>query len=279
MSKTNNDAQSYEVGTAIADKSKPTISSEVQMNDAVATSESTDVKPQISSNTANLKKKIIKDGNISVKTRDIVSSKNNIDSLLKSLDAYYENEDAQNSDYEINYSLKIRVPANNFEKLIASIETGNDEIINKSIQARDITAEFFDIETRLANKREYLNRYKALLSKAGTIKDILAIEENIRTLVEEIESNEGRLKLLGDQVAFSTLMVSLVQQKDFVYKPQQKDRFWERVKKSIENGWNKIIEFLLFLISIWPFIILGILAFLGFKRFKKPKTNKNDQQN
>jgi hypothetical protein len=42
------------------------------------------------------KKKIIKDGNVSVKNNDINPSKKGIDDLLKKLNAYYKNEDLQN---------------------------------------------------------------------------------------------------------------------------------------------------------------------------------------
>ncbi|MBP7185017.1 MAG: DUF4349 domain-containing protein, partial [Saprospiraceae bacterium] len=218
------------------------------------------------------KKKIIKDGNISVKTNDINASKKAIDDLLKKLNAYYEREDLQNDDQTISYDLKIRVPANNFEIFITSLEKGNLEIVSKSIQARDVTEEFVDVETRLSNKREYLKRYKELLSKASTVKDILAIEENIRTIQEEIESKEGRLNYLTDQVTFSTLDINLFKEKEFVYKPQPQDKFSERVKKSISNGWTSVVNFTLWTISIWPYYILILVGFFVIKRvFKKYK--------
>lgn len=220
------------------------------------------------------KKKIIKDGNISVKTNDIIASKKGIDDLLKKLNAYYESEDLQNNDQTISYDLKIRVPADNFEKLISSIENGKDEIKSKSIQARDVTEEYVDIETRLTNKREYLKRYKDLLSKASTVKDILAIEENIRTLQEEIESKEGRLKYLSDQVSFSTLDINLYKEKEFIYKPQPKDKFSERVKKSLSNGWTSVVDFVLWTITIWPYIILTLVSYFIVRRVIKKRKSR-----
>lgn len=219
-------------------------------------------------------KKIIKDGTVSVKTNDIAISKKNIDELLKKLNGYYETEDLQNNDQAISYNLKIRVPADNFEKLISSIENGKDELTSKNIQARDVTEEFVDITTRLANKREYLKRYKELLSKASTVKDILAIEENIRVIEEEIESTEGRLKYLSDQVSFSTLALNLYKEKEYVYKPQAQDKFSERIKNSISEGWTSIVDFLLWLFSIWPFIILitGIVYIV--RKIKRKRKNK-----
>jgi hypothetical protein len=222
-------------------------------------------------------KKIIKDGTVSVKTNDIAVSKKNIDELLKKLNAYYETEDLQNNDQMTSYDLKIRVPADNFEKLISSIENGNDELTSKSIQARDVTEEFVDITTRLANKREYLKRYKELLSRASTVKDILAIEESIRVIQEEIESREGRLKYLTDQVSFSTLNLNLYKEKEYIYKPQPQDKFSERIKNSVSEGWTSIVEFLLWIFSIWPFIILVTGIIYIVRRIRRKRKNQAQQ--
>jgi len=220
------------------------------------------------------KKKIIKDGDISVKTNDINASKKGIDNLLDKLGAYYEREELQNNEQTISYDLKIRVPADNFDKLISSIENGKDEIKSKSIQARDVTEEYIDIQTRLTNKREYLKRYKELLSKASTVKDILEIEENIRTLQEEIESKEGRLNYLNEQISFSTLNINLYKEKEFIYKQKQQDKFSERVKKSLSNGWASIIDFILWTIKIWPYIILTFVGYFVIRRLIKKRKGK-----
>ena len=219
-------------------------------------------QPKVGSEVASeqKEKKIIKDGDISVKSKDIDNSKKALDKLVKSLNGYYENERLEKYDDKISYDLKVRIPSQNFEKLLTAVENGTDELQSKNVQARDVTAEFLDIDTRLNNKRQYLKRYQELLSKAGNVKDIIAIEENIRNLQEEIESSVGRLKYLGDQVSYSTLNVNLYSEKDYVFKPEPQDNFWERFKTSISDGWNSIVSFFLWTIGIWPFLIIGFVV-------------------
>lgn len=226
--------------------------------------------PEASSNNFTKQKKIIKDGDLTVKTEQINASKKGIDNLLKKLSAYYETEDLQNSDEAISYDLKIRIPSANFEELISTLENGKDEIERKNIKARDVTEEFVDIETRLANKRDYLKRYKELLSKAQTVKDILTVEENIRNLQEEIESKEGRLKYLSDQITFSTLTIHLYQEKEPTDKNQ--DSFLAKTKTSLKQGWTSIVDFMQWAIGIWPYLIIAILSFFIIRR--KIKTRK-----
>lgn len=209
-------------------------------------------------------KKIIKDGNLSVKTKDVFFLKKRIDSILETVDAYYESENLNNSTYQIAYNLKIRVPAEKFETLLTKIENGEGEITNKSIRGRDVTEEYLDIEMRLENKREYLIRYKELLSKAITVKDILSIESEIRVLEEEIESSEGRLRYLSDQVAYSTLDLNLFKEIEQVV-PKQ-DKFFKRVTTALQKGWFSAVAFILWIIRIWPFAILITVLVVFFNR-------------
>jgi Domain of unknown function (DUF4349) len=220
------------------------------------------------------KKKIIRDGDISIKVTAIQDGKKSIDVLVKKLNAYYENEGFENNENTSSFHLKIRIPANNFELFLTGIENGTGEITSKNIQARDVTEEFVDTETRLKNKKLYLKRYNEILSKAATVKDILEIEENIRNLQEEIESTEGHLKYLSDQVAISTLNIYLFQEKEYVYKPQQQDKFLERVKKSLSNGWTSVVDLILWGIKNWPGFITALLLLIPVKRFIKKRKGK-----
>ena len=220
------------------------------------------------------KKKIIKDGSISIKTKDITSSKKNIDEIVKKFNSYYDTEELHNNDAGTYFNLKLRIPTDNFEKLIKAIENGKDEIIRKSIHSRDVTEEFVDIEARLSNKRDYLKRYKDLLIKASTIKDILDVEENIRKLQEEIESKEGRLKYLNDQVDYSTFEIELAQEKEYIYKPKPKDNFIERIKNALSQGSTALVLFILWVISLWPFLIILFSIYIIWRRIRLRKNKK-----
>jgi hypothetical protein len=222
-------------------------------------------------------KKIIKDGRISIKTNDIAAAKSSIDQLARKFNAFYDNEELQNDDRSTSYDLKLRIPAENFENVLAAIENGGNEITGKSIHSRDVTSEYIDIETRINSKREYLKRYKELLTKANTVKDILEIQESIRSLQEDLESREKQLKYLSNQISFSTLEINIFKLKDYTYKPAQQDKFTERIKTSISNGWSKLLSFVLWLIMIWPFILIIFAVWFYYKRIKKRRISSKQK--
>lgn len=217
------------------------------------------------------KKKIIKDGRMGLNVAHLDKTKGRIDSLVKAYGGYYENENFGKSNYEKYYDLRIRVPNGRFEALIAGVESGEQEVVYKEIDARDVTDQFIDLETRLENKRNYLTRYRELLKKAGTVKEILEIEEKIRGLEEEIESTEGRLKYLSDLVAYSVLNLRIATEMAYKYRPARRDSFFEQLKQSLSKGWYGFVDFLLLMIKIWPFWILVAVSIVIYKKVKKRK--------
>jgi hypothetical protein len=221
-------------------------------------------------------KKIIKDGNMSIEVTDLQNSKKRVDSLVKLYNGYYAKESLNNYRRTISYNLKIRVPNNNFEKLVADVEKGKGKINSKEIDARDVTDEFIDVETRLNNKRSYLKRYNELLNKAKTIKDIVQIEDKISEIEEEIESSVARLKYLNDQVDYSTLTLNISSEVD--EKDSNKDGFLSELIDSLEKGWTGFVLFLIILVRLWPMFLIAMAVIYIVRRARRKRREKQKRQ-
>jgi len=221
-----------------------------------------------------IEKKIIKDGRIGVEVNDLEACKNKIDQLVKLKEAYYSKDRFDDSQNESSYFLKIRIPSAEFESFVSEFSSYDGKVIYKEIKSRDVTSEFIDLETRLSNKRKYLEKYGDLLSKAKTVKDILQIENEIRGLEEEIESTVGRLKYLKDLVGYSTLDIVLTKEKDFKYTPEGEDSFVERMKESFSNGWKTVVNFILIIFGLWPVWLLLPVLIYAIRKYRKNRKLK-----
>lgn len=102
-------------------------------------------------------------------------------------------------------SITIRVPREKFESTVAAIEKTGD-VLHRDVQAQDVTEEFVDLEIRIKNARAMRERLTKLLEKAP-VKEALEIEKELGRVTEELERLEGRLKLLRDRIAYSTITV------------------------------------------------------------------------
>ena len=105
-------------------------------------------------------------------------------------------------------SITIRIPSEEFDGLLADVSAGVTHFDKREIRALDVTAEFVDVEARLKTKKETELRYRELLTQAKTVEEILKIEEQVDKLRAELESTEGRLRLMKDRESYSTLGVS-----------------------------------------------------------------------
>lgn len=245
------------------------LNEDIELNNKSATTPTGQQPPQSVS-----PKKIIKNGSLSINVVNLSREKSKVDSLVHRFKAYYDNEQLSNSDYQSQYSLTVRVPVEQFEPFIAAVEQGGGEVNFKNIDARDVTEEFIDLETRLTNKRKYMERYVQLLQQARKVEEILAIQEKIRNIEEEIESVTGRLNYLSNQVGYSTLELMLIQKKEFRFTPGRRAGFFEKVKESILRGWFGFVDFFYFLLRMWVYLLVAGALIVVWKKFRRRKTNQ-----
>ena len=218
-------------------------------------------------------KKIIKSGDMTIEVADIKTAQEKIQNFVKNNKAYIQNERFSNAETQTTLSMEIRIPNQNFDNLINSFSDEIGSISEKNIRVQDVTEEYTDVSIRLKNKLAYLEKYRDLLKRSASTKDLLEIQEKIRGLEEEIESSEGRLRYIDDQVNYSTLNLTLTKEK-----PRNtitsKIGFGSRMVDSIANGWNIFVNFSLEIVSLWPFLFIIPIIILFWKKWKKRKSKK-----
>lgn len=223
--------------------------------------------------------KIIKEADISFQVADYFFAKKQIDSLVKRWGGYISNEDEVSSNYRIENTIIIRVHQRHFESLLNGLGNTAFKVDYKKVNSYDVTEEYVDIQSRLKTKREVEKRYYEILKKATKIEDILRVENEIRKIREEIESQEGRLKYLSDRVSYSTITLNVYQYLEYKYKPSKESNFFTKSYKALDKGWKGLLAFIVALIHIWPVLLGGgivLIIFMRRKKFKTKSKTKNE---
>jgi hypothetical protein len=222
----------------------------------------------------NVARKLIKNGRLEFLTEDVEETRKAIDNVCKQYNAYLSMETKDNLEKRLQYYQEIRVPSAQFEALVKAVEALAEEIDSRNIQTKDVTEQFIDVEARLKTKKELEARYLALLKQAHTVNDILSIENQIATIRADVESMQGKLNYLQDQVSHSTLQIVYYQKigTDF--------GFASRFVNALGQGWNNLLLFLIGVTHLWPFILLTVLAIWLVRRLairrKLKVTNRNE---
>jgi hypothetical protein len=102
--------------------------------------------------------------------------------------------------------IQIRIPRARFDEALKRVEASGD-VVHREVSAQDVTDAYVDIEARLKNARAVRDRLQALLEKAA-VKEAIEIQRELERVTGDIESLEGKLKLLANRVAYSTIDVT-----------------------------------------------------------------------
>lgn len=213
-------------------------------------------------------RKLLKEGRMEWEAEDLEGTRARVLFAVERYKGYLSRDEVHRGGARLSHEMEIRVPAENFDSLMAKIGKGVEEFDLRQVTVKDVTEEFLDVEARLKTKKELEARYLGLLEQAKTVTEILEIEKEIGTLRADIESIEGRLNYLKDRIRLSTLQVTFYETLDI------SDSWADRFGTGFGNGWRNLVWFFVGLVNIWPFILLGFLVFFLLHRLtrkKKPK--------
>jgi hypothetical protein len=206
---------------------------------------------------------LIKNGSISFETADIEATRKDIEKLYREFDGYIASENHFNADDRLQQQQEVRIPSKNFDAFVEKVEKLGSKVEHKTIHTQDVTEEFIDLEARLKTKKELEARYRELLRFAKNVKDMLSIEEQIETVRSEIESMEGRLHYLKNQVAFSTISVSYYELTGVDF------GFASKFVHALRNGWDNLLGFLISIVNVWPFMLFGSAAIYLLVKYRR----------
>ncbi|NMH87343.1 DUF4349 domain-containing protein [Flavivirga algicola] len=216
--------------------------------------------------------KIIKSAKARYKVANVKKATREIKKFAGNYNAYISDLRFENNLYNIENRFTIKVPKQYFDVLMDSINSVVEFVEYENITTKDVSEEYVDLETRLKTKQEVRQRYETILrNKAITVEDILATEEKLRVIQEEIESAQGRLKFLSNKIAYSTIQVDLYETVSYKEEPESYSKtFLSKMKAGFGFGWNIIEAIVLGLIYLWPVVVFSFLIFFFVrKRLRK----------
>jgi hypothetical protein len=137
---------------------------------------------------------------------------------------------------------KVRVPVERFDAFVESaVRLG--ELQRRQTNSQDVTEEFYDLEARIKNKKVEEGRLvKHLEESTGKLKEILDVEREISRVREEVERLQGRLQMLANLTALTTVTITAREVRD--YTPAAAPTFGTRVARAFQGSAESLVLFL-----------------------------------
>ena len=207
--------------------------------------------------------KIIYTANLTLESKDYDTARAALDAALNDAGGYLESS-SEYSDVGSSRSVNLtfRVPEENYQSFLdAVVQAGN--VTYKSQQADDVTTQYMDVETRLANLEAQRTRLQELQAQADNLSDLLQ---------SQIESWQSQLDWYSNQVQQCTVYVNLNEVQN--YTPTD-ESFLGSVGAAFAQGWSNFVNGLqqlaVWLAGAWPVVLVVAAAAAGFAVWRKKR--------
>lgn len=158
----------------------------------------------------------------------------------------------------------LRVPVASFAGVLSQVRRIG-HVTSTSTQARDVTAEYVDVAARISALEQTRATFLTLLSKAATIGDTLAVQQQIQPVQTHIEQLQGQQKLLADTSDLATLAVSVSQAGAAPAPATHRSAGFAKALHQAVHGFNTGLQAIITVAGplLLAVLVLGVLALIG----------------
>ncbi len=217
-------------------------------------------------------KKIIKTATLRLEVPDFKIYSESVHKTIKQYGGYVAQEEQNLSDEKSETTISIKVPVDQFETMMDQLPAQSAKVLERKITTEDVTGEVVDTKSRLEAKKQMRLKYLDFLKQSKNMEEVLQVQGEINSIQEEIESAAGRINFLSHQASYSTINLTFYQ--PFAgFKPTDgKPNFFTRLTIAFRSGVEWFADIFVGLMSLWPFILITIIAVIVWKRsrIRKP---------
>ncbi|MGW6460703.1 DUF4349 domain-containing protein [Streptomyces sp. NPDC055078] len=102
----------------------------------------------------------------------------------------------------------LRVPQERYDTVLAEL-TGTGKLLFRKADAKDVTDQVVDVQSRIATQRASVARVRALMDRAERLADVVTLEGELSRRQSELESLLSRQASLKDQTTMATITLTL----------------------------------------------------------------------
>ena len=196
-----------------------------------------------------LSERIIYSAYAEIETTDFDASLEAVYDLLDQYDAFVENSSVNGSNLYDTYSgtvshrsasFTLRVPKESYSAMTSGLDAvGN--VTYLSSNAENITAQYTDTESQLSAYELQEERLLDILSQAENVEDMIELESRLSEIRYQKEALTSQLKNWDNQVAYSSVTLSLQEVQVLTPEPQEEKPTgskWETASSPLSTGWD-----------------------------------------
>ncbi len=224
---------------------------------------------------------ILRTATVSLNTTNYEADLDSILSAMQKYDGWAEYESASGEANARRASLTLRIPAASLDAFLSDVKQIGS-LKNFETSAQDVSANYYDTQSRKEIYEAQRERLTALLAQAEDVADIIEIENSLADLQYKIENLQGSLNRWDSYS--ETSVVNLTLREIAVSEDKQETgllaRLGDAVKISIRNAGEFFSDMLIFLVLALPYLAViaavTVIIVLCARRRRRRRALKNE---
>ncbi len=205
-----------------------------------------------------IQRKIIRNGDFSIRVKSYDPFSVALQKQLALTGGYISQTEINRSSSSIySASITLRLPPEQLDAFLDWLKT-QGVVTSEKLTTDDITEKYYDLKARLENARRFEARLLEMLkTQTGKLEDVLAVEEKLNQIREQIEQMEGRLRVLDSMVSMSTVTLRVSIEEYYVAPVEP--TFGDRASRVWRDSVRALKEFVqglgLVIVALIPWLI------------------------
>jgi hypothetical protein len=158
--------------------------------------------------------------------------------------------------------LVVRVPVSRFEPARQAIERLG-RVTSESVDGRDVTQQFVDLDARLVNLRSQQHALRRLMQRTETVPDTIRVQNVLQGVELQMEEIQGQLLYLRNRTAMSTITVDLSEAGHRPAPPVHASALWRAGAHALHVATAVVTSVIVgagFVIPVAVLVLLAVLA-------------------
>ncbi|MFF3248362.1 DUF4349 domain-containing protein [Streptomyces sp. NPDC002870] len=195
---------------------------------------------------------IIRTAELAVEVKDAPKALDAARGAAESAGGHVSNESTERiDDTHVTSRLVLRVPQEKYDAVLAEL-AGAGKLLSRKADAKDVTDQVVDVESRIATQRASVARVRALMDRAEKLSDVVTLEGQLSSRQAQLESLLAQQAALRDRTTLATITLVVSEKED---KGQKKEDDDPGFLDALGAGWYALVA-----TGVWVAVVVGAVA-------------------
>ncbi len=198
---------------------------------------------------------LIRTASLSVEVDRVAATTDRVRAVVAAAGGRVESETTERVDEEYDRStMVLRVPQDRYDRVLADL-AGTGKLLDRTAEAKDVTDQVVDVESRIASQRASVARVRTLMERAERLADVVTLEGELSRRQADLEALLAQQASLKDRTSLATITLNLHEKERAAVEEKPAEEGRPGFLDALSGGWNALVS-----VVAWMLVVLAALA-------------------